>query len=173
MYLQKKGICEEVPVKAEFEKIAKDLLMISITFPMESGVIPRYWRLTRVQNIPPLEIGVNCENQSLACIVFFIDSTRIGRFTVIRKNLRRGNILVDTDIFHKTNDYVNIAADYIVGIKNNTCMCFFEGGNYVVQPYRTDRLEVYSDDLNNIVGFGICDLSLKERSMLISMSVSE
>ena len=126
MYLRKISISEEIPVKVKFEKIAEDLLMISVILETQCDCIPSYWRLVKVSDIPPLEIGVNREIQTLTSIVIFIDSTYITQFEFSKRNIHKGNILIDTSIFSKTNDYIDVNAGYNIAFENNTLVCLFE-----------------------------------------------
>ena len=169
MYLKKEMIGEEIPVKTEFEKVAKDLLMVSVIAQTQPHGILSYWRLVKVSGIPPLEIGVNCESQSLASITFFIDSTYIKQCEPAKIDTKIGSILVDVSIFSKTNDYIDIAKNYMVCIKQNKLICLFEGTDRMNQSYRTARLEVYLDVMYNVIGFAICDLTMQERNMLKSL----
>lgn len=169
MYLTKKAIGEEVPVKVIFEKVVEDLLMVSLITQTQPHGILSYWRLVKVSGIPPLEIGVNCESRSLASINFYIDSNYIKKCELAKIDTKKGSILVDVSIFSKTNDYIDIDENYTVCIKDNKLVCLFEKMNMINQSYRTDRLEVYLDVMYNVVGFAICDLSIKERNILKSL----
>lgn len=167
--MTKKVVGEEVSVKVIFEKVVEDLLMVSLTTQPQPHGILSYWRLVKVSGIPPLEIGVNCENQSLASITFYVDSTYIKQCELAKMDTKRGTILVDVSIFSKTNDYIDVAENYTVCIKDDKLICLFEKGNMIHQSYRTDRLEVYLDIMHHVVGFAICDLSVQERNMLESL----
>lgn len=78
--------------------------------------------------------------------------------------------MVDVGIFSKTNDYIDIAEDYTVCIKDDKLFCLFEKRSVIHQSYRTDRLDVFLDAVYNVVGFAICDLSMQERDILRSLS---
>jgi len=167
--LKKKAIGEETNVRVVFEKVAEDLLMVSLTNQIQFRSILSYWRLVKVSGIPPLEIGIDCESQSLASIVFFIDSTFLEQCGITEIEGKKGSVLVDTSVFSKANDYIDIDEEYAVCIKDNKMICLFNEGNMANQSYRTDRLEIYLDAMYNIVGFAICDLSIQERNILKSL----
>lgn len=174
MYLRKNAVGAEVSVEVMFEKVAEDLLMVSLITQTQPHGILSYWRLVKVSGVPPLEIGVDYESQSLAGITFFIEPACIKQCECsyvesAKIDAKKGSILVDVSIFSKTNDYIDIAENHIVCIKDTKLICLFEEMNRINQSYRTDRLEVYLDVMSNVVGFAICDLSVRERNILKSL----
>ena len=63
MYLIKKDIIDDNgKMEISFEKVVDDLLMLSMSSQKKDQGILSYWRLTKVVGIPPLEIGIDCEN---------------------------------------------------------------------------------------------------------------
>lgn len=169
MYLIKRTVGKEFKVKVKFEKVVEDLLMVSLTNQTKYNGILSYWRLVNVSGIPPLEIGIDCESRCLASINFYIDVSYIDEHRINEVQAQRGSVLVDTSIFSKTNDYVDVDKSYMIYIQNNKLICLFETNSIIAQSYRTDRLEVYLDSKNNILGFAICDLSVQERKILKSL----
>lgn len=125
MYLMKTGVAKENVPYIDFEKVASDLLMISIeNSPSHNGL--SYWRLTGMKNIPPLEIGVDYENGGLVNITFFVDLSCIKNEKVLHADYHQGNIMIDTNIFQKVNDYVDINETYEIYIQDKKCVCMFK-----------------------------------------------
>lgn len=158
MYLVKKDIkSEEIKVNVTFEKVVDDLLMISVMPQLQNNNVPSYWRLTKVKGIPPLEIGVNCRNGELISITFYVDLSYIKKQKEFDVNVNRGNVLVETNIFKQTNDYVDIDKGYEIYMEENRLVCIFEDIEKVEQSYKNDRIEVYLNKNNEVIGFSICD----------------
>lgn len=169
MYLKQIGVEQESKVRVSFEKVVDDLLMISLSNNLDDEVLS-YWRLTEVAGIPPLEIGINCKNNYVSSITFYIDSTYMAEHNRIDDIVaERGNVLVDSKIFTHTNEYLDVHKGYSVQIQNNNLICFFEDGSKFKYSYKTDRLEVFLDDEKRIVGFSICDLSSEQMNMINSL----
>lgn len=165
MYLKQIGVDQESIVTVDFEKVVDDLLMISLVKDSDNEVLS-YWRLTEVAGIPPLEIGINCKNNSVASITFYIDSTYIVEHDCVDIVAEKGTILVDTKIFTHINEYVDVHKGYSVQIQNNNLICFFEDGTKFKYSYKTDKLEVFLDKEKSMVGFAICDLSSRQINMI-------
>lgn len=165
MYLKQIGVEQESKVNVVFEKVVDDLLMISLVNDSDNEVLS-YWRLTEVAGIPPLEVGINCKNNSVASITFYIDSTHMVEHGCVDIVAERGAILVDSKIFTHTNEYLDVHKSYSVQIQNNNLICFFEDGSKFKYSYKTDKLEVFLDEEKNIVGFAICDLSSRQINMI-------
>lgn len=168
MYLKQIGVEQESKVSVDFEKVVEDLLMISLVNDSDNEVLS-YWRLTEVAGIPPLEIGINCKNNSVASITFYIDSTYMVEHDCVNIVAERGNVLVDSKIFTHTNEYVDVHKGYSVQIQNNNLICFFEDGTEFKHSYKTDKFEVFLDEEKRIVGFSICDLSSRQINMIESL----
>lgn len=169
MYLNKIGVGKETKVNVNFEKVVDDLLMISIINEPQNDNVLSYWRLTKVQGIPPLEIGINSKNNYLASITFYIDSTYIVEHDRVNVIVEEGNVLVDSSIFTHINEYIDIYHNYSVQIQNDRLVCFFENVSTPMQAYRNNRLEVYIDAERKIIGFAICDLTDEQMDMINSL----
>lgn len=168
MYLKQIGVERESKVSVDFQKVVDDLLMVSLVNDSSNGVLS-YWRLTAVIGIPPLEIGVDCENNYLASITFYIDSTYMVEHDCVDIVAERGNVLIDSRVFRYTNAYIDVNKDYSVQIQNNNLICFFEDGTKFKYSYKTDKLEVFLDEEKRIVGFSVCDLSSQQINMIHSL----
>ncbi len=169
MYLKQIGIGKESKTNIAFEKVVDDLLMISIINDFQNDEILSYWRLTKVTGIPPLEIGINCKSNYLASITFYIDATYKVEHDSANVVVERGNVLVDTSIFTHTNEYFDVCQSYSVQLKNDALHCFFERGTCFKNSYKTDKLEIFVDSENQIVGFAICDLPSEQIDMIKSL----
>lgn len=170
MYLIKKNMnSEETKVDVIFEKVVDDLLLISITNSIRNDGILSYWRLIKVIGIPPLEIGIDCKSGGVVSITFYIDVSYIKEQESLNVHTGKGNILVDTNIFTNVNDYIDIDQGYKVGIQANKLICLFEGVDEFKQSYRNERFEIYLDSKDQIVGFGLCDLTEEEIETINSL----
>lgn len=166
MYLLKKAVIDEIEVDIDFEMVAEDLLMISIMNESMKNNVLSYWRLTKVVGIPPLEIGVNCNHQCLAGITFFLDSTCMVKQDKVEVVVEKGAVVVDTSVFTKANDYVDVHQEYSAYIEDGKLICSFEKSVNFKYSYKTSRLEIYVDSNDKIIGFALCNLSKKEISMI-------
>lgn len=167
MYLIKNDLVSyETKIKISFEIVCDDLLMINISNYIQSHGILSYWRLTKVIGIPPLEIGIDCQEGFISSITFFVDGYSVSMSEEITPSSIKGNIKVDTSIFTKTNDYIDIEQPYEISINDRNLICAFENKNKFNKAFRNDRLEIFVDCNNQIVGFSICDLSEAEKKMI-------
>lgn len=153
-----------------FEKVADDLLMISLTNQIENQGIPSYWRLTKTVGMPPLEIGIDCQQGFISSITFFIDRLAISEIEDVHNSVQEGNVLVDTSIFKRDNDYFDVNQPYNISICKDKLKCSFGVINDKSIVYRNDRVEIYVDSNNCIVGFSVCDLSKDERNLIDSIN---
>lgn len=170
MFLTKKNvISKESKIDVSFEKVVDDLLMISISNQTINQGVLSYWRLTKVAGIPPLEIGINCDNGIFASATFFIDASHIKKSENINVISDTGNILVDTGIFTGVNDYVDVDKAYEINIFEDKLICGFMKETEFKKSYRNDRLEIFVDCRNQIVGFSICELLVEEKNMINSL----
>lgn len=169
MYLKKIGIGKETKIKVSLEKVVDDLLMISIINDLQNYEIPSYWRLTKVVNIPPLEIGINCKSNFLASITFFIDSTCKAVYEKANVIVERGNVLIDTSIFSHTNEFIDVFQSYSFQLKNNGLYCFFDNSTCLKCSYKTDKLEIFIDSEMQIIGFAISELSSEQINLIKSV----
>ena len=165
MYLTKIAeINEEKNVKIDFEKVVDDLLMISIGINEENekGVL-NYWRLTKAKGIPPLEMGVSNIDGLIYSIVFYVDSDffqaeSIYDYTDFEK---QGCVVIDTSIFKKNNDYIDIQKSYKLFLDNDRLLCGFDEETRPDQIVKNNRLGIWLVN-NQIIGFEINNLSQSE-----------
>lgn len=153
-------------VNTNFEYVSKDLLMINITFKCIDYVIPSYWRLTDVYNIPPLEIGINDKSGEIENITFFVNKIFLNNNGNTTNN-KKGTVKVETNIFRKVNDFVDINSCYYVDLNANSLNCMFEEiDSDEIQSIQNDRLKVYINKLSEIIGFSITELSSDDMQKL-------
>lgn len=170
MLLVKKEVSNtRAAVIVNFEMIADDLLMVSITNQIVSQRVPSYWRLTKTNGIPPLEIGIDCQQGMISNITLFIDGTSISEINGGDRPMIEGNIIVDTSIFTKENDYYDVDKSYNISICNDRLICSFEAINENTIVFRNDRIGIFVDSNNCIIGFSVCDLSEAEKNMIHSI----
>ncbi len=160
MYLTKSGIVHKnIETVVAIEKVAENLIMVTITNQLHSKDIPSYWRLTGSKGNPPLEIGVNCKEKCISEITFWVDPARIIRqYNFIAVKGDRGNILIDTNIFRGTNDYIDVNQEYSVYLHANKLICLFQQHDKILCANKNGRLEVYMNEMNEVIGFAVCDL---------------
>lgn len=149
-----------------FEKVADDLLMVSLTNQIESQKAPSYWRLTKTVGIPPLEIGVDCQNGFISCITFYVDGLAISDIEDVSDSMLEGNVLVDTNIFTKDNDYYDVNQSYDINICKDKLICSFVKTKEKITAYRNDRVDIFVDSNNRIVGISVCDLLEAEKDLI-------
>lgn len=172
MLLTKKGISIiKTAMNVCFEKVSDDLLMISLTNQIESHGIPSYWRLTKTDGIPPLAIGIDCQQGFISNITFFVDGLAISETEDVTASMLDGNVMVDTSIFTRINDFHDVNQSYDVGVCNNKVVCSFETLKGGTISYRNDRVEIYVDSNNCVVGFSVCDLSEGEKCLIKSILI--
>lgn len=158
---------KEKSMEITFEKVANDLLMISIEINEgNTKDVLNYWRLTKVKGIPPLEIGISAVDGLIYSIVFYADSDLFqtkGQYYCIESETQ-GCVVIDTNIFKKNNDYIDIHKTYRLFLDNNRLFCCFNKFNEETnsqQIYKNNRLGICLAN-NQIIGFEIYDLSQSE-----------
>ncbi|WP_191018214.1 hypothetical protein [Treponema zioleckii] len=167
--MEKQGlITSKFEIKIFFQKVATDLLMVNIVNQAQSG-IPSYWRLTKNVSIPPLELGVDCQNGFISNITFFVDGFDVKNIENINISISDGAVLVNTTVFKKTNDYIDVKQSYDVFYNKRKLICSFSEIKNFMKAFKMDRIEVFVNDKNQIVGFSICDLSENEEKLLRSI----
>lgn len=170
MLLKKKEIVtSKSKIKVSFEKMADDLLMISLSNEIHNQGILSYWRLTKVVGMPPLEIGIDCQEGFISSATFFVDGLAITESEDVNTSIFEGNILVDTGIFTKANDYIDVEQAYDINICKDKLICSFVKAKEFKNTFRNDRVEIFVDCNNQIVGFSICDLSEDEKNLINSI----
>jgi hypothetical protein len=168
MYLTKTGVLDsKLIIDISFEQVADDLLLVRIVNRAQQG-IPSYWRLTNAVDIPPLELGVDCQEGYISDITVFVDGLDIKDGEKINTPLPKlfGNVLVDTSIFKKVFDIVDVNDTFDVYIYKDKLICLFEKTKEITETVKVDRVEMYIDCSEQIVGFAICDLTETEIYLL-------
>ena len=169
MLLIKKGLVTSAKkINIVFEKVDDNLLMVSLV-NLESKGIPSYWRLTNVVGIPPLELGIDCQDGFISNVTFYVDGLAITKAEDLNKPQIDGNIIVDTGVFKKVNDFIDVYKTYDIFYCENKLMCSFEKTKEIMKSFRNDRVEIYVDCDNQIIGFSICDLSKDEKNLINSI----
>ncbi|MGX7418172.1 hypothetical protein ACWOFR_05140 [Carnobacterium gallinarum] len=155
----------ETQNEIKLEKVVDDLLLVSIKMDISNTKdFYDYWRLTKTSGIPPLEIGIDSTDGTIQSIVFYVDSTCFKdsfKDNIKKQEISNGIVEVDTSIFKKSNDYVDVNESYSVFVENNTLICEFESDFSPNKVYKNNRMEIYLRD-NQIIGFAICDLEDSE-----------
>lgn len=145
-----------------FETVTNDLLMVSVVYNDHIGT-PCYWRLTGMNGIPPLEVGIDYKKGFIQSVTFFVDGFKVKRRECVNCLQLEGDILVDTSIFTKASDYVDINQIYDVYYNDNQLMCFFKDKNEIVSVVINDRVGFLVDCDYHIMGFFINNLSENEK----------
>ena len=170
LLIKKDLVTFKIKFNIVFEKVAEDLLMISLVNPEFKG-IPSYWRLTNVVGIPPLELGIDCQDGFISDATFFVDGLTIKKGEDISIPSLDGNIIVDTSIFTKVNDYIDVNQSYDIYYCGNKLICSFDETKEIVNSFRNDRVEIFVDSNDQIIGFSICDLSIDEKNLINSITM--
>ncbi|EAE5958323.1 hypothetical protein NEA94_001642 [Listeria monocytogenes] len=87
-------------------------------------------------------------------------------FSLTKEN--EGLIMVDSSIFKKENDYVDIASNYFVFLDSDELVCSFEENFEPDSSYNINRIRVFLK-LNEVIGFSIKDLTSIEIEELKSL----
>ncbi|WP_026518548.1 hypothetical protein [Butyrivibrio sp. MC2021] len=170
LLIKKDLVTSKIKFNIVFEKVAEDLLMISLVNPEFKG-IPSHWRLTNVVGIPPLELGIDCQDGFISDATFFVDGLTIKKGEDISIPSLDGNIIVDTSIFTKVNDYIDVNQSYDIYYCENKLICSFDETKEIVNSFRNDRVEIFVDSNDQIIGFSICDLSIDEKNLINSITM--
>ncbi len=171
MYLKinKKTIIETV-TKVDFEKVADGLLMISICNDVDDqSKIFCYWRLMGSGTNPPLEIGINTETKTIKSITFFVDADCFNSFTLSKTDFSQSDFLVNTEIFRKTNDYVDVKGQYSVSLADNKLLCIFDEKYQIKEIFKNGRIEFFLSEMDELVGFAVCSLKEYEMKEILSL----
>jgi hypothetical protein len=168
MFLKKNRIEKgETITHIELEKIAHDCVMLSINFDHnDTSGIPSYWRLLGAKPNPPLEIGINTSQKTIKRMTFFVDANCFKELRVEGAVIINGNIIVDTDIFKKENDYVDTDEKYFVTISNNVLVCVFGTHNCIKERVGNERIRFFINHNDEVCGCEIHGLSEDELEML-------
>lgn len=170
MFLKKIN-SENISLESEIymEKVVDDLLMISIKMDIRNDkTYYDYWRLTRTMGVPPLEIGVDKTDGSIQTIVFYVASEFFKKINFDLTNENEGLIMIDSSIFKKENDYVDIDSSYFLFLDGDELVCSFEENFEPDSSYNINRIKIFLK-LNEVVGFSIKDLTNIEIEELKSL----
>ena len=161
---------KETKTKVEFEKVAEDLLLVSVDYDVsDQSRVFSYWRLLGTGGNPPLEIGVNKKNKTIKSITAFIDNDCFENVNIERINILSGNISVDTEIFKKDNDYFDIEGKYLITLSTNNMICIFNENNNIKEAVGNNRISLFLNDNNELCGFNIYDLNEDEMEIIKSI----
>ena len=171
MYLTQIGKdANKTATHIEFEKVADDLLMVSLDNDInDQAQVFSYWRMLGNGGNPPLEVGINTETGTIKSITFFVDLDCFKEFRFPYKNILLGNILVDSSIFSKANDYVNSQGSYFVALDGNRFMCEFNEKCDIKEIIVNENIEFYMDGNNQLRGFAINKLTDSEIKKIRSL----
>jgi len=161
----------ETEINVTIENVAEDLLMITINCNHSNkNVIPSYWRLTDVCGIPPLEIGINKESGELENITFYAERRQFKHYNLCDSATINGKVIVETSIFKKTNDYVDLHQGYYISLHKDCLSCVFDNTDTDhIQGVQNNRLKLYTNERNEIIEFSIYNLSSKDIEKIDSL----
>jgi hypothetical protein len=164
MYLLKSEIEKhETVTQVEFEKVTADVLMISVDYDVnDKSRVFSYWRLLGTGTNPPLEIGVNSLKRSIKSANFFVDSDCFKEIRLGDINTLYGNIMVDTKLFAKKNDYIDTPGKYFIFASNRKLLCIFDSNNCIKETIGNDRVKFLVNYNHEICGFEIHNLNERE-----------
>ncbi len=170
MLLKNKIEHGETIAQVEFEKVADDLLMISIDNDInDSSRVFSYWRLLGTGENPPLEIGINTKKKTIKNITFFVDSDCFKDLTFQELNVLKGSIIVDTKIFRKENDYVDLTGEYVVSVLDNRLICIFDSHSHIKEIIGNNNIKFFVNSNNELYGFAIYHLQEQEIKEIMSI----
>lgn len=176
MYLTATGVCfQEMDVEVKFEKIGESFLLVSVDYDsdslesVEKSEVPSYWRLVVGRNIPPLEIGINTETKRISRMAFFADRCELSKIETPYVNGYQGEVVVDTDIFKRRYDFVDVIGDYSVTLCNGRLICLFDNYCASLGIVEGEKIGFIIDKRYSLCGFVIKDLSEQEIRLLESL----
>lgn len=169
VYLKKKYVGDTFESNVEFDIISDDLLIVMVQKAIPSkGGVHGYWRLTgyETNDIPPLEIGIHYIEQSIDNITFFISKGMITGSSSIELPTVEGSVLIDNSIFSKEYDFVDIDETYNVSLQDNKLLVCWDDIDDSSKAFRNQRVEIYVNEQNCIIGFAILDLTCCELELI-------
>jgi len=170
MLLKNKTEHSETISQVEFEKVSDDLLMISIDNDVDdSSKVFSYWRLLGTGVNPPLEIGINNGKKTIKNITFFVDSDCFKDLYFQELNALKGSISVDTNIFKKENDYVDITGEYLVSVSDNRLMCVFDSNSHIKEIIGNNSVKFLINSNDELYGFIIYNIKEEEIKKIMSI----
>lgn len=150
-----------------FEKVADDLLMLTIYFGTEgSDDVPKYYRLLGDQANPPLEIGIHQNKGSIQFITAFIENVNLSKeskpFTIMQEET--GEVIFE-DFFNEKN-FIDIDGQYYFLLFNNTLYCLFDTTHNNPKLVLNQRTGFIFNETNCLIGFCVNALQKEESELL-------
>lgn len=168
--LKEKTLSGVTFTQVEFEKVADDLLMISIINDInDQSTVPSYWRLLGRGTYPPLEIGINCDKGTIKTLTIFVDSDCFDNLSIQDTGCIKGNIKIDTKVFNKKNDYIDIIGEYSVSLDGNRFICIFGMKQNIKETIYNDRIGFLTNTSSEFIGFIIDNLQNSEINVVESV----
>jgi len=159
-----------------FEMVADTLLMINISNNALKGTdilsIPSYWRLVGREVNPPLEVGINTQYKIISKITIFVDVDCMRDIELQNGEAKVANILINTDIFRKVNDFINVNGQYYVSLIGNTLICLFGNDCKISRKYVNGQIEFLSDETDSLCGLVIGSLNESDEKKLMSLTAN-
>ena len=176
MYLRKnEEIMPTTNSNVNFEMVVDDdLLMVNIWNDVsDTRTICSYWLLegTGVK-MPPLEVGIDPQKRIVRKITFFVDRSCFKKTALQTGNIIQGNFSVDTAIFCKTYDFVNVKGQYFVSLTNRKFVCVFKNAHNTIETFKNGLLEFFINEQAELAGFAICSLNERELRLISSLDNS-
>ncbi|MHC1748067.1 MAG: hypothetical protein AB9856_06720 [Cellulosilyticaceae bacterium] len=161
MYLRQIGKDKNrTTTRLDLEKVADDLLMVSFDNDInDQAQVFSYWRMSGNGGNPPLEVGVNTETGTIKSITFFVDSACFGEIRFSNENTLFGNILIDSSVFSKVNDYINNKGNYCVTLDRNKFLCRLDEKCDIKETVTNQNIEFHIDNNGQLRGFTIDNLT--------------
>lgn len=172
MYLRKnEEVLPTTDSSINFEMVVDDLLMVNIYNDVsDAKAICSYWRLLGTgEGIPPLEVGIDPERKIVREITFFVDKSCFKKIALQDDNIIQGNFSVNTDIFCKTYDFVDVEGQYFVSFTNGKFMCVFNNDHNVKEAFKNGHFEFFVNAQAELIGFAICSLDERQLRLISSL----
>ncbi len=152
------------------DKVGDGLILVSVTEPSKNQIIPCYWRLKSEIGCPPLEIGISQYAGDIINITCFITSITFSKPDFILPVDLNKSIQVDTKIFTKVNDFNDNNGITKFFLYDKTLLCMFCDNLYDCKVVVKNQLGFIIDNMNNMVGFALYNLSHEQILMVNSLN---
>ena len=171
MYLSKINVSKiKTNTQVEFEKVVDDLLMISIdNDTTDQKTIFSYWRLIGTGVNPPMEIGINTTTGKIKSITLFVDPDYFAEISFSSQNYEEGNIVLNSDIFNKENDYIDIKGNYSVSLDNGKFICVFCEKCEIKDIIMNGSISFFLNNNDELSGFAISNLREDDINLINSL----
>lgn len=170
VYLEKIEIIDTKNIAIYYEKFAKDLLAIEIIFRRkESYGRIFYWLLDKINDAPPIEIGIELDTGEIANIRFYV--TYFLEKKINKKFFKKieGNIIVKTEIFNKADYSLSNYNNYDFILCEKELTCIFNFNDEFKYCYINRNFKIYTNDMEQVVGFSIDKLKEEEIELIKSV----